>query len=153
MPLHRKIFFIILLGVGIFVTISAILRSALVFRDMYFSINMAHWAIHESCVGVIVGNAPMISPAFKKIFSCGKDRSKQSSCPVELSDYSNNRKPSFWTRGGPGNPYTIGDAVIADDETRRNESEKAGSTECINPRAQMGKDLVVQRDIALKCSL
>ena len=64
MPLHRKVTISLLFGAGLFVTVAAILRSAFVFSNLGSSILMAQWAVRESFIGFLVGNAPMLTPLF-----------------------------------------------------------------------------------------
>ncbi|KAI5776318.1 hypothetical protein EDC01DRAFT_763384 [Geopyxis carbonaria] len=62
LPLRKKLGLLIMFSMGLFVMLATVLRHVMIFRDVYAMESVAMWAVRETFVACIVGNAPMIKP-------------------------------------------------------------------------------------------
>ncbi|KAH7047568.1 hypothetical protein B0J12DRAFT_711502 [Macrophomina phaseolina] len=67
LEIKRKISLILIFGGGVFVMMAGILRCALIIKDPVNGAQAAgSWACRETFVAVVIGNAPMIYPLFRR---------------------------------------------------------------------------------------
>ncbi|KAL0257103.1 hypothetical protein SLS55_007913 [Diplodia seriata] len=67
LEIKRKLSLILVFGGGVFVMMAGILRCALIIKDPINGAQAAgSWACRETFVAVVIGNAPMIYPLFRR---------------------------------------------------------------------------------------
>ncbi|KAB2576770.1 hypothetical protein DBV05_g4570 [Lasiodiplodia theobromae] len=105
LEIKRKLSLILIFGGGVFVMMAGILRCALVIKDPIHGAQAAgSWACRETFVAVIIGNAPMIYPLFRR----GVERVYHYSSSSRFSGrpYGDNG-PASSSNGGGGNSLPL----------------------------------------------